>query len=119
MGARTIQELECYQLAVEFRIASVALTAHNGFKDDRRFRDDLRAAARSVPANIAEGFRRRTHREFARYLEIALSSIGESENHLDEALSLGYISKEERQKCHVLAKRTTTAISRLRQYLLG
>jgi four helix bundle protein len=119
MGARTIQELHCYQLAVEFRTACIALTAHPAFKDDRRFRDDLRAAARSVPANIAEGFRRHTHREFARFLEIALSSIIESENHLNEALSLGYITTEERQRCHVLAKRTTTASSRLRRYLLG
>jgi four helix bundle protein len=119
MGARTLDELVCYQLAVEFRSACIAITARDQFKADRRFCDDLRAAARSVPANIAEGFCRRTHREFARFLEISMSSISEAENHLREARALGYISEPEAAQCHKLARRTTIATSRLRQYLKG
>ena len=117
VGARNLDELVCYQLAVEFRSACIAATAHEQFRADRRFCDDLRAAARSVPANIAEGFSRRSHREFARFLEISLSSISEAENHLREARSLGYISESESAQCHKLARRTTIATSRLRRYL--
>jgi four helix bundle protein len=118
VGARTVFELVSYQLAVEFRDTCIALTAKPAFKDDRRFRDDLRASARSACANIAEGFRRRSHREFARFLEYSLSSISEAENHLRDARSCGYVSEQEAAQCHQLAKRATTAISRLRRYLL-
>jgi four helix bundle protein len=117
MGARRIEELVCYQLAVEFRNQCVALTAKQCFRDERRFRDDLRAAARSVAANVAEGFRRRSHREFARYLEVSLSSLTEAENHLGDARQCGYISEEEEARCRLVAKRTTVALSRLRRYL--
>jgi four helix bundle protein len=119
MGARTVDELVCYRLAVEFRSACIAITARDQFKADRRFCDDLRAAARSVAANIAEGFCRRTHREFARFLEISLSSIAETEHHLQEARVLGYISALEEAECRKLARRTTIATSRLRRYLTG
>jgi len=118
MGASHVGELVCYQLAIEFRAQCIALTAHEGFKGDRRFCNDLSAAARSVAANIVDGFRRRSHREFARFLEIALSSITEAEVHLKEALIRGYVSTREEAECRQLAKRTTVATSRLRRYLL-
>ena len=41
----------------------------------------LRAAA-SVPANLAEGCGKRSETEFARYIDIALGSTRELENHL-------------------------------------
>jgi four helix bundle protein len=118
MGARTVEELVCYQLALELRKACMASTARPAFKDDRRFRDDFRAAARSASSNIAEGFRRRTHREFARYLEYSISSIAETAHHVNDAWSCGYISVDEEGNCLQLAKRSNTAVSRLRRYLL-
>jgi four helix bundle protein len=119
MGAQNVEELVCYQLAVELRRACLAITARAVFKDDRRFRDDFRAAARSGPSNISEGFRRRSHREFARYLDIALSSIAEVKNHVSNAMENRYISPEESLECLRLAKRANVAISRLREYLLN
>ena len=119
MGARSVEELVCYQLAVRLRRSCLAITARSAFKDDRRFRDDFRAAARSGPSNIAEGFRRRSHREFARYLDIALSSIAEVKNHVGDALDNRYISSEESENCLRLAKRANVATARLREYLLN
>jgi four helix bundle protein len=118
MGARTVEELICYQLALQLRKVCMAITARPAFKDDRRFRDDFRAAARSASSNIAEGFRRRTHREFARYLEYSMSSIAETAHHVNDARSCGYISVGEEANCLQLAKRSNTAVSRLRRYLL-
>lgn len=46
------------------------------------FRNQLFRAALSIPANIAEGRRKETQKEFARFLSIASGSSSELESHL-------------------------------------
>ena len=50
----------------------------------------MRRAAVSVPANIAEGFRRRGKADKARYMNMAESSLEESRYYLLLAQDLGY-----------------------------
>jgi four helix bundle protein len=50
----------------------------------------MRRAALSIPANIAEGFRRRGKADKARYLNIAESSLEESRYYLLLARDLEY-----------------------------
>jgi four helix bundle protein len=45
-------------------------------------RNQLQRAIASIPANIAEGCGKRSEHEFARYIDIALGSAKECENHL-------------------------------------
>jgi four helix bundle protein len=45
-------------------------------------------------ANIAEGFGRRTNKDFANFLVIAHGSAAETQSHLYVALDLKYISDE-------------------------
>ena len=47
----------------------------------------LRAAA-SISANIGEGASRRTSREYAQFVTIAIASASETENHLTLAIAL-------------------------------
>jgi len=50
----------------------------------------MRRAAVSVPANIAEGFRRRGKADKARYMNMAEASLEESRYYLILAQDLGY-----------------------------
>ena len=54
----------------------------------------LRRAAVSVPANIAEGFKKRGRPDKLRYLNIAQGSLEETRYCLVLARDLGYISRE-------------------------
>jgi four helix bundle protein len=51
-------------------------------------------AATSVPSNLAEGCGRRSETEFARYIDLAIDSIREVENHLILAGDLGCIPSD-------------------------
>ena len=52
----------------------------------------LRRAAASIPANIAEGCGRNSDAELARYCRISLGSANEVEYHLLLARDLGYLT---------------------------
>ncbi|TSC76158.1 MAG: S23 ribosomal protein [Parcubacteria group bacterium Gr01-1014_33] len=54
-----------------------------------------RRCAVSIPANIAEGFTRKSRKEFIQFLFIALGSGAEMETHLLIAEELGYMKSDE------------------------
>jgi four helix bundle protein len=87
-------------------------------KADRDFCHDIRRSARSAPSNIAEGFGRETHRDFANFLAIARASLMETENHLQDALECEYITQTEHQRLTLIAHRALGATSGLQSYLL-
>jgi four helix bundle protein len=62
---------------------------------DSSLRSQLTRAALSIPANIVEGRRQSTDREFARFLRIALNSGSELEYHLIAARDIGAISADD------------------------
>lgn len=63
------------------------------FPDEERFglTSQLRRAAVSVPANIAEGSKRKTNQDFARFLNIAEGSLSEADYLLLCSKDLGYL----------------------------
>lgn len=79
--------------------------------------DQLRRAARSATGNIAEGFSCTTHREFARYLDIAGRSLREVEDRLSEATDSELLTASEADPALNLVKRTSVAVARLTAYL--
>jgi four helix bundle protein len=117
MGAKTFQELVAWQLAADLREKVVAVSRTKAFEGERRFCDQLRSAASSAPANIAEGFARYTHRDFARFLSIARGSLAETQNHLHAAHRQGLIDRVTFEELWIRSERAMGAITRLRSSL--
>jgi four helix bundle protein len=110
------RELVCWQLSVELRSGLIAITDRPRVRRNLKFCDQVGDSTRSAPANIAEGFNR-SNREFMRYLDIALGSLQETENHVDEALERKYLTPEEHLRFRTLAKRAIRAAEELKAYL--
>jgi four helix bundle protein len=118
MVARHYKELDCWQLAHELKCEVFAFTAKMPAKGDRDFCRDIRRSVRSAPSNIAEGFGRETHRDFANFLAIARASLMETDNHLQDAMECEYITPAEHERLSLLANRALGATTSLQSYLL-
>jgi len=89
------EDLKVWQAARELVRSIYNLTSNQRFHKDVALRDQLRRAAVSSMANIAEGFERGSKREFLRFLYMARGSAGEVRSHLYVAKDLDYITTSE------------------------
>ena len=92
--ARTFQDLVVWQKAHEFVLAAYKFT--QGFPKEETYglRLQMRRAAVSIAANIAEGFRKRGRADKARFLNMAEGSLEECRYYLILAGDLGYGSPD-------------------------
>lgn len=84
------RDLSVWQLGMEITEHIYHLT--RDFPADERFGliSQLRRAAVSVPANIAEGNARSSTKQYLHYLSIAVGSLAEIDTFLDLAVRLAY-----------------------------
>jgi four helix bundle protein len=92
---KRFEDIIAWQKAREVTRKTYQVTNLNAFSKDFGLRDQIRRASVSVMANIAEGFGRRSDKEFANFLNMAHGSAAECQSHLYVALDLGYIAEEE------------------------
>lgn len=57
--------------------------------------NQIRRAAASIPTNIAEGYKRRGAKDYARFVNMADASLEETKYHLILARDLGYLTSEQ------------------------
>lgn len=117
MKLTRFEELECWREARNLVKTIYDSTRNGGFKKDLRLSGQIQAAAASVMANIAEGFIRRSDREFAQFLFIAMSSAAEVQSHLYIALDQRYIDQTQFDEIYEQANKTARIISGLITYL--
>jgi four helix bundle protein len=94
-----------------------AIKASKEFQRDLRLVSQIQGAAVSAMANIAEGFSRRSNKEFIQFLFIAKSSAAEVQSHLYVALDQGYMTKEEFEEIYTQADLVSRMISGFIKYL--
>src|SRR5947199_483239 len=92
--ARTFQDLLVWQKAHRFVLEVYALTAAFPKQETYGLCLQMRRAAVSIPANIAEGFRRRGKADKARFMNMAEGSVEECRYYSILAKDLGYGNTE-------------------------
>ena len=95
MGARDFTELAAGLLAHELRLLVIAIVARSPACRDFRYCDQVKGGARSATHNIAEGFGRFRHREFAQFLRIAAASLNEVRDDLIPGHANRYVTDEQ------------------------
>lgn len=88
--ARSFRDLLVWRKAHEFVLAIYAFTAAFPRQETYGLAAQMRRAAVSIPANIAEGFRRRGKVDKARFMNLAEGSLEECRYYLILAQDLEY-----------------------------
>jgi four helix bundle protein len=95
MAAKSFEDLLVWRKAHEFVLGVYRYTATFPAAETYGLRSQFRRAAVSIPANIAEGFRRRRRPDKARMLNIAQASLEECRYYLILAADLRYGTGED------------------------
>ena len=117
MKITRFEDLECWQEARKLVKDVYSATMNGNFKKDTRLSRQIQSAATSVMANVAEGFVRRSDREFSQFLFIAMSSAAEVQSHLYVALDQEYVDKQRFDAIYEQAKKAGMLISGMIKYL--
>ncbi|MCK4225689.1 four helix bundle protein [candidate division WOR-3 bacterium] len=89
------EDIEAWKKARELAKKTYYLIESGVFAKDWSLKDQVRRASISIMSNIAEGYGRRTDKEFTQFLYIALGSVFESQSQLYLACDLSYINEAE------------------------
>ncbi len=108
---RRFEDIQAWQAARALVKRIYALTSEGPFSKDFGLRDQIRRAAVSVMANIAEGFDCDSNIEFARFLGIARRSAVEVQSLLYAALDASHVSSEDFKVNYEQANKTKALIS--------
>jgi four helix bundle protein len=101
---------EAYRLALEVS----RLTRRFPQVEQVELARQLRRAARSIPANIVEGWAKRSSAaEFKRYLQVSIGSCDEARMWLDLSRDEGYITTKECADLRVQFNRVGVMLQRL------
>jgi four helix bundle protein len=117
-GAKRFEDLVAWQLSDQLKKEVYTILTREQVRRDFSFCDQLRESAASTPRNISEGFGRYRPRDFARFLDVAIGSLMETKNNLEDGRVRGHLTDDDLTRLRRLTLRATKATIRLRRYLL-
>ena len=109
------RHLDAYRVAIELVEAAGELVPSFA-RFDTSLASQLKRAAPSVPLNICEAMRR-TGRDRAHLLTVAMGSAAEVQAIFDVGLALGLLERPQAQRVEQLADRVCAMLYRVRQRL--
>jgi len=91
---KTHRDLQIWQKSMAL-VTKVYKEVEN-FPDYEKFglTSQIRRSSVSIPANIAEGFGRRSKKEFRKFLNISMGSLFEIQTELEVSYNLNYLDKD-------------------------
>jgi four helix bundle protein len=116
---RDYRDLVVWQRAMQLAEASHGLAGTFPRTGTAGLGDQLRRAAMSIPANIAEGHGRRHRAEYLRYLGVARGSLMEVQTHLELARRLDFADPTRIQAALSLCDEISRMLTVLRRRLGG
>ena len=117
MGA--FQQLRAWQACVDLTLEVYRVSAQWPVSERYGITAQLRRAAVSAGANIAEGSAKRGQAEFGRYLDITNGSLAEVEHLLVLARTLQIATAEQSEQLEILRTRAGRLTHRLYQAVRG
>ena len=115
--AKRFEDLRVWQVSRQVAGAIYGITRDDAFSRDFGLRDQIRRASVSISSNMAEGFSRRSNKEFVQFLFVAKGSVAEVQSQLYVALDQEYISLERFEEIYAQLESVAKQVSRLITYL--
>jgi four helix bundle protein len=116
--ARTFQDLLVWQKAHQFVLSVYRFTDGFPQKEIYGLTSQFSRAAVSIPANIAEGFRKMSKNDKARFLNIAQGSLEEGRYYLILASDLKYGDSQQSRPLMSLLEEVSRLLERYRSAIL-
>lgn len=117
MKIERFEDAEVWCLARELAKEIYEITGKGEISKDFSFRDQIRRSSVSIMANIAEGFERKSTKEFLHFLYIAKGSAGEVRSHLYFAADIGFMDQESSNKLITSVSIISRSLSGFIKYL--
>lgn len=117
MTAKNFEDLKIWQQAKQIALMVYDFTEQRTFYRDRILADQMRRAAVSIMANIAEGFERGNNKEFIQFLFVSKGSCGELRSHLILAYERHYLTPDQYQEARVKVTGQSSMIHNFIKYL--
>jgi len=114
---KRFEDLECWQEARQLRAMISKIFGNHRDRRDVILRNQIKSAALSIMANIAEGFESGTSRENVVFLTYARRSCGEVRSHLYAALDDNFIKDSDFERIYEQSVRTGKLITSFINYL--
>jgi four helix bundle protein len=114
---KKFEEIIAWQKARHATKLVYEITSTGSFAKDFGLRDQIRRSSVSIMANIAEGYGRRSDKEFSNFLNIAHGSIAETQSHLYVALDLNYLPESDFETLYGLYDEDSRMVMSLTQHL--
>ena len=114
MPLKSYRELRVWQRSIA--LASECCAIADGLPSSERFAlgSQIRRAAVSVPANIAEGYGRNGRAEYVHHVGIARGSLYELETLIEIARARGYLKEDAVASLAVQTREVASMLTRLR-----
>jgi four helix bundle protein len=117
MPLQTYQELDIWKKAIDLVEQVYRLTGEFPAEEKFGLVSQIRRAAVSVPANIAEGYGRKHRGDYLHHLSMSRGSLFEVETHLAIAVRLRFVTVEQTQFAHELVQDISKMLYRLMESL--